>query len=544
MILDNPHVNAIQAHAEPLPAAAAAAPASASAGGTVPASDTSGAPAARLSLRAIRKAWPTVLANDDVGLEVAPGEIHAVLGENGAGKSTLVKIIYGVIQADSGEIQWEGRPVRIASPADARALGIGMVFQHFSLFETLTVAENIALGLGSRTPMETLAERIIETSGRYGLALDPRRHVHELSVGERQRVEIVRCLLQSPRLLIMDEPTSVLPPQLVEPLFETLRTIASEGCSILYISHKLEEIRALCDRATVMRGGRVTATCRPAEHSASELAEMMIGRELPRVTRAAASATAPEVLLAVDKLTIPPSHRYGTGLQSIQLALHAGEILGIAGISGNGQTELLDALCGESLAERAGQVRLCGRDVGRIGVAGRRSLGLATVVEERQGRGAVPALSLTHNALLTASGQGFLRGGGLIDRKAVRRFTERCIERFSVRCSGPDALAGSLSGGNLQRFIVGRELMQTPRVLLVAQPTWGVDVGAAAFIRQSLLDLRNRAAAVLVISDDLDELFEICDRIAVIAGGKLSAPRLTADTDEAEIGLMMAGAKG
>jgi ABC-type uncharacterized transport system ATPase subunit len=522
-ILDNPGVIKNQAIAESPPGAPPGA-------------------SPRLVLRAIRKAWPTVVANDDVSLEVAPGEIHAVLGENGAGKSTLVKIIYGVIQADSGEALWEGRPVRIASPADARRLGIGMVFQHFSLFETLTVAENIALGLGSRTPMASLSEQIVETSRRYGLALDPARHVHELSVGERQRVEIVRCLLQSPRLLIMDEPTSVLPPQLVAPLFDTLRAIAAEGCSILYISHKLEEIRALCHRATVMRAGRVTATCRPAEHSASELAEMMIGRELPRVSRAPAAARTPETLLAVENLTMASGHRFGTGLQSIRFELQAGEILGVAGISGNGQGELLDALSGESLAEHAAQVRLCGRDAGRLGVAARRALGLATVVEERQGRGAVPALSLSQNTLLTAGRQGLLRGGGLIDRTAVRRFTERCIAHFSVRCSGPDALAGSLSGGNLQRFIVGRELMQSPRVLLVAQPTWGVDVGAAAFIRQSLLDLREQGAAVLVISDDLDELFEISDRIAVIAGGRLSAPRPTTDTDEAEIGLMMAGA--
>jgi simple sugar transport system ATP-binding protein len=491
-------------------------------------------------LRGIRKAWPAVLANDDVSLDISPGEIHAVLGENGAGKSTLVKIIYGVLQADAGEILWEGRRARIASPAAARALGIGMVFQHFSLFETLTVAENIALGLGERTPMETLSERIIETSRRYGLALDPRRHVHDLSVGERQRVEIVRCLLQSPRLLIMDEPTSVLPPQLVAPLFETLRTVAAEGCSILYISHKLEEIRSLCDRATIMRGGRVVASCEPAEHTATELAEMMIGRELPRVTRAA-PASDRQVVLSVDGLDLAPSHPFGTSLRSIRFELHSGEILGIAGISGNGQNELLDALSGEVLADEAERIQVRGKAVGRSGVAARRTLGLGVIVEERLGRGAVPAMSLARNVLLTAARQGLLRSNGLIDFQSVRRFAERCIERFSVRCPGPDAPAGSLSGGNLQRFIVGRELLQTPRVLLVAQPTWGVDVGAAAFLRQSLLDLRDQGGAVLVISDDLDELFEISDRIAVLAGGRLGSARPTASTNAAELGLMMAG---
>lgn len=493
----------------------------------------------RLSLAGIRKAWPAVLANDDVSLEVAPGEIHAILGENGAGKSTLVKIIYGVIRADEGRIVWEGRPVQIASPAIARALGIGMVFQHFSLFETLTVTENIALGLGEKTALGRLDKRIVETSRRFGLEVDPRRHIHELSVGERQRVEIVRCLLQSPRLLIMDEPTSVLPPQLVAPLFETLRRIAAEGCSVLYISHKLEEIRSLCDRATVMRGGRVVASCRPAQRSAHELAEMMIGRELPAIHRKASAAGA-EVLLRLRSLSLPTAHRYGTGLEAIDLEVHGGEIIGIAGISGNGQRELIDALSGESLAEQADSIELCGQPVGRIGTARRRALGLATVVEERLGRGAVPGLSLMRNALLTADRRMLVRTG-LIDSRALRQFTRRCIERFSVRCAGPEATAGSLSGGNLQRFIVGRELLKSPRVLLIAQPTWGVDVGAAAFIRQSLLDLRDRGAAVVVISDDLDELLEISDRIAVLAAGRLAPARVVAERSAAEIGLLMAG---
>jgi simple sugar transport system ATP-binding protein len=554
MMPDNPAVNSLTATAQPSSAPGQRSPAPASpdrdapaptpAAGPVPAEPAIGEAAAlplpRLSLAGIRKAWPAVLANDDVSLEVAPGEIHAILGENGAGKSTLVKIIYGVIQADAGSIVWEGRPVQIASPAVARGLGIGMVFQHFSLFETLTVTENIALGLGERTALNRLADRILETSRRFGLEVDPRRHIHELSVGERQRVEIVRCLLQSPRLLIMDEPTSVLPPQLVAPLFETLRRIAAEGCSVLYISHKLEEIRALCDRATVMRGGRVVASCRPAERSARELAEMMIGRELPSIHRSERAAEA-VALLRVRSLTLPAEHRFGTRLQSIDLEVRGGEIVGIAGISGNGQRELLDALSGESLATHADTIELCGQPVGRIGAARRRALGLATVVEERLGRGAVPMMSLARNALLTAHRQALVRTG-LIDSRALRQFTLRCIERFSVRCSGPEAAAGSLSGGNLQRFIVGRELLQSPRVLLIAQPTWGVDVGAAAFIRQSLLDLRDRGAAVLVISDDLDELLEISDRIAVLAGGRLASARPVAQTSAAEIGLLMAGA--
>ena len=493
----------------------------------------------RLELRAITKRWPSVTANDAVSLKVMPGEIHALLGENGAGKSTLMKILYGVIQADAGEIIWGGQTAHIASPAEARRLGIGMVFQHFSLFETLTVVENIALGLGDGSALDELSQRITVISERYGLPIDPRRTVHALSVGERQRVEIVRCLLQEPELLIMDEPTSVLSPQAIENLFGMLRTIAAEGCSVLYISHKLDEIRALCHRATVLRGGKVSARCSPARETHESLARMMIGGDLPEVTRRVAPEASP-VRLELSDLTMPPDDPFGTALNSISLQVRSGEIVGIAGVSGNGQKELIELLSGERLAAQASTILIEQRPAGRLGVSRRRALGLATIVEERLGRGAVPALSLADNALLTA--RGTMLRGAFIDRRALSAFARQCIERFAVRCRSEHAPARSLSGGNLQRFIVGREVLQNPRVLVVAQPTWGVDVGAAAFIRQSLIDLRDAGCAILLVSEDLDELFEVSDRIAVLASGRLSKFYPAADLDAGAIGVMMGAA--
>ncbi|MGC1819052.1 MAG: ABC transporter ATP-binding protein [Casimicrobiaceae bacterium] len=492
----------------------------------------------RLALRGITKAYPGVVANDRIDLDVLPGEIHAVLGENGAGKSTLMKIIYGIVKPDAGTMQWEGRAVRIASPARARRLGLGMVFQHFSLFETLSVAENVALALDAAAAGPDLAAKIRDVSRRYGLTLDPARLVHSMSVGERQRVEIVRCLLQAPRLLIMDEPTSVLTPQAVLRLFDTLRQLAEEGCSILYISHKLDEIRALCHRATVLRAGRVTGECDPRRETTATLARMMIGTELPHPRHRPPVAGAPA--LVVDGLDLRSDDPFGTTLRSISLTVRAGEIVGIAGVSGNGQRELLAALSGERRVARRDAIVLCGTAAGRLGAAQRRSHGLAYVPEERLGRGAVPEMSLTDNALLTARHRGLV-SHGWIRADAARSLATGIIATWGVKAAGPEAAARSLSGGNLQKFIVGREILQAPRVLIAAQPTWGVDVGASAQIRQALIDLRDAGVAVLVVSEELEELIEICDRLAVIAQGRLSPARPVAETTAEGIGLLMAG---
>jgi simple sugar transport system ATP-binding protein len=493
----------------------------------------------RLRLRGIRKVYPGVVANDGIDLAVMPGEIHAVLGENGAGKSTLMKVICGVTPPTDGEMLWEGEPALPADPSHARALGIGMVFQHFSLFETLTVVENVALTLTGASDLAALAREISAVSTRYGLVVDPRRLVHALSVGERQRVEIVRCLMQKPRLLILDEPTSVLTPQAVRELFATLRALAADGCSILYISHKLDEIKELCHVATVLRAGRVTGTCIPSEETPQSMARMMIGADLP-VPRHGAPAAKGEIRLRVAGLSHASPDPFGVDLKDVHLDVHSGEIVGIAGISGNGQKELLWAVSGEEPLAEKYPIQILGIEAGRMRAGRRRRLGFAFVPEDRLGRGALARMTLAENALLTAHRRGMVRRG-LIDLGAVVAFARECIDRFSVACSGPQARADTLSGGNLQKFIVGREVLQQPKVLVVAQPTWGVDVGAAAFIRQALIDLRTAGAAILVISEELDELFEICDRIAVIANGKLSPAKRTVETSIEEIGVWMSG---
>jgi general nucleoside transport system ATP-binding protein len=499
--------------------------------------------ALRLELRGITRRFGSMAANQDVDLAVRPGEIHALLGENGAGKSTLVKIIYGALRADSGVIRWEGQPLQGHDPKAARRLGIGMVFQHFSLFETMTVAENVALGLDRPGPMAALTERIRRVSTEYGLPLDPEREVHSLSVGERQRIEVVRCLLQSPRLLIMDEPTSVLTPQEVENLFATLRRLAREGCSILYISHKLDEIRTLCDRATVLRGGRVVGSCDPRQETATSLAGMMIGEALRRPERRSAEARG-RPRLVLYALDLPAEHAHGVDLRGVALTVRAGEIVGIAGVAGNGQNELMGAISGERLAPGEDDIRIDDRGCGRTGTAGRRLLGLGCVPEERNGHGAVPAFSLVDNALLSARNRAGLVRSGMIRRAAATRFTARVIEGFGVRCAGPAAPAASLSGGNLQKYIVGREILQNPGVLVAAQPTWGVDAGAAALIHRELLDLAAGGAAVLLISQDLDELLALSDQLAVLNNGQLSPLRPTAEVTAEELGLLMGGVHG
>ena len=493
---------------------------------------------ARLALNKITKRYPAVVANDGVDLVVAPGEIHAVLGENGAGKSTLMKVIYGATRPDSGTLSWNGREVSVENPSAARQLGIAMVFQHFSLFDTLTVAENIALGLPPGTRLDALERQIAQTAQQYGLDLEPQRHVHTLSVGECQRVEIVRALLAKPQLLILDEPTSVLTPQAVEKLFETLRQLAAEGCSILYISHKLDEIRALCHTCTVMQSGKVTGVCDPRHETSASLSRMMIGAEPPAVTHRDRPAGA--CVLAVHNLSLPKIHPFATELRNISFDLNAGEIVGVAGVSGNGQQELLAALSGEDTRAQAESVIFQGQNVGQRDAAWRRARGLGFVPEERLGRGAVPELSLADNVLLSQQSTETVRHG-FIRKGAVARIASDIISRFKVKAGGSDAVAASLSGGNLQKYIVGREVMRNPKVLLVAQPTWGVDVGAAAQIRAELMALRDAGCAVLVISEELDELFEISDRLLVMAKGRVSPSVKTSDASIDMIGQWMSG---
>lgn len=491
----------------------------------------------RLELQAISKRYPGVLANDQVSLKVRPGEIHAILGENGAGKSTLMKIIFGAVKPDSGQILFNDAPVHIRSPQEARALGISMVFQHFSLFDTLTTAENVWLGLDRQHSLQEVTQRIRSVSADFGLEVDPLRPVHALTVGERQRVEIVRALLTNPQLLILDEPTSVLTPQAVEKLFVTLRQLASRGCSILYISHKLDEIRALCNHCTVMRAGKVTGEVDPRHESNASLSRLMIGKEPPELQRAA--PTLGEVALAIKNLNVPKLDPFGINLSNIHFELRAGEIVGIAGVSGNGQQALMAVLSGEDPRAAPGTVHLFEHDISQASPRLRRHLGLNSVPEERLGRGAVPTLSLAQNTLLTRTDA--IGPGGWLRMVGIKGMTLELIDRFQVKASGPDALARSLSGGNLQKFIMGREIDAEPKVLLVSQPTWGVDVGAAAQIRGELLKLRDAGCAILVVSEELDELFEISDRMMVMAKGRLSPsiPMDQASVDQ--IGIWMSG---
>ena len=492
-----------------------------------------------LSLTSVTKAYPGVVANDAVSLRIAPGEVHALLGENGAGKSTLVKMIYGLVKPDSGQMHMHGQPFAPAEPRVARAAGVGMVFQHFSLFDAMSVAENIALGMENAPKLGALSAQITAVSEAYGLPLSPDRIVGDLSAGERQRVEIIRCLLQEPKLLIMDEPTSVLTPQEVEILFKTLRKLSGEGTAILYISHKLEEIRALCDHATILRLGKVVGECTPRDTTAREMAELMVGKLLQTPTRAGQAAG--DVVLSLGSLNAPPPNAFGMALKDISLDLRAGEILGIGGVAGNGQDELLAALSGERTIPR-GMLHFKGEDIGPLGPTARRTRGLLAAPEERMGHAAAPDMSLTENAMLTGAVREGLDKGGFLDWPAATRFAEKIIAQFDVRTPGPRAAARSLSGGNLQKFVIGREVMQRPEVLVVNQPTWGVDASAAAAIRQALLDLAQNGAALIVISQDLDELMEISDRFAALNEGRLSVPRPAQGITVEEIGLMMGGA--
>jgi len=494
----------------------------------------------RLELIGITKAYPGVVANNNVSLKIMPGEIHALLGENGAGKSTLVKFIYGVQKADAGRVMWEGQQVQISSPNVARKLGVGMVFQHFSLFDALTVEENITLGISPELTKGDLAGRIREVSLQYGLPLDPGRYVHTLSVGERQRIEVVRCLLQDPRLLIMDEPTSVLTPQEVDELFKTLRRLSEEGVSILYISHKLEEIKALCHTATIMRMGEVVAECTPGNETARSMAEMMMGANLVSPERTDRQ-TDGSVKLELRDLTAVSAHHHGTDLKNINLKVRAGEIMGIAGIAGNGQRELMEILSGEVRVDDANSVQIDGVAAGRLDPVQRRLAGVGLVPEERLGHGAVPDMSLWENGFLSAAVKMKLVKNGFIQIAASNAFAEDVVNEFNVKTPGVSHMATSLSGGNLQKFIIGREIMQNPGVIVALQPTWGVDAGSAAAIRQALINLAAQGAAVLAVSQDLEELFEISDSIAVICEGRMSEPRLAENITVEEIGLLMAG---
>lgn len=486
-----------------------------------------------LEARGVEKRFGEVRANRGVNLAVRPGEVHALIGENGSGKSTLINILCGAIKADGGEVRWRGEPVRLSSPAAARRRGIGAVFQHFALFASLSGAENIALGLDEWTPPEKLAPRLRELGERYGLALSPHLAAGALSAGEKQRLEILRCLLQEPQLMILDEPTSVLTPVETEKLFVLLRRLADEGRAVLFISHKLDEVESLCDQATVLRRGETVGCCQPKNTPREKLVEMMVGHDLEaRDFHSDSNAAANKVRLEIKGLRKSEGAPVSVG----ELKLRAGVITGVAGIAGNGQESLLDCISGE-ISTRADCVILDGEAIGALGVRARRRRGLLATPTDRHDRAVASELSLQDNTFIgAADARTFLRRR-LLDGGRLRKFAEKVIGEFDVVAEGAAARAGSLSGGNLQKYIMGRAILQKPQVLAAANPTWGVDVRSAQFIHRQLADLRASGAAVLLISEDLDELLTLCDEIAVINNGALDAPQM--DFDRARVGARM-----
>ena len=473
----------------------------------------------------ISKSFGDVAANKDISISVRQGEILALLGENGAGKSTFVKMTDGVLKPDAGSFLWNGEPVAITSPGVARRIGIGMIFQHFSSFEALTVLENLALALPERS-IAQIRREITAISGKYKLAIKLKSRVEQLSAGEKQRVEIVRALLQDPKLLILDEPTSVLTPQEADRLFDILKTLANDGMAMIYISHRLKEIRKLCDRATILRNGQVSGHCNPRTTSVTEIAGMMIGKAADPIQRSTTYTGGPR--LVVDDLSL--RNKDGVSLKNINFSARRGEIMGIAGIAGEGQDLLFAALSGERRVMRPDSVRVDDIPVCGMGPTARRRRGLAFAPEQRIGHSAVSEFSLPQNLRLTRHG---MDGTSF---KELRARSEIICEEYDVRSVGKAPKAGTLSGGNLQKFVIGRELDREPDVFIVAQPTWGVDAGAAAFIRNRLLSVAQRGGAVVLISQDLDEIFQIADRVAVLHRGELSDTYNTADISPEQIG--------
>jgi general nucleoside transport system ATP-binding protein len=498
-----------------------------------------------LELRGIDKRFGPVHANRAVDLTLRSREVLGLLGENGAGKTTLMNILFGIYRADAGEIRIEGRPVAIRSPADALAAGIGMVHQHFHLVERHSVLENLTVGEPGRRGLidRTGARaRLAEIGARYGLHLDPDRPAGALSVGEQQRLEIVKALYRGARVLILDEPTSVLTPQETEGLFAAIRAMAAQGVGVIFISHKLNEVRAITDRLVVMRQGAVVAeAANDGTVTARRLAELMCGHELAAPAREAARPG--PVLLALDGVSTRRGPEHPVALKDVSLSVRGGEILGIVGVSGNGQRELAE-LIGGTLKASSGRIEVAGRTVTGAGARRLRRSGVALVPEDRLGTGLLSTLPLTDSMILARVGEAPFSRCGILNRGAARRFVAAQIDKFGIRATGPEARTGTLSGGNLQKALLARELAFEPLVLVAAQPTRGLDVAAKDFVHRQLLGLRARGRAVIVISEDLEELFEIADRIAVMFEGRILDVMPAAEAEVARIGLLMAGAEG
>ncbi|HEX7176157.1 MAG TPA: ABC transporter ATP-binding protein [Pyrinomonadaceae bacterium] len=500
-----------------------------------------------LELRDITKRFGEVLANDGVSVRVEPGTIHAIVGENGAGKSTAMRIAYGFYTADAGDILVDGQVRRISTPHDAIRLGIGMVHQHFMLVETMTVAENIVLGAepgsAAAIDLKQAGVRVRALSNEFRLAVDPEAVVENLSVGQQQRVELLKALYREARLLILDEPTAVLTPQEVEEFFQILRRMREQGKTVVIITHKLSEVLAISDDVTVMRDGRVVGSVKTAETSAAELARMMVGREvLLRVEKA--EGRPGEAVLSVRNLSVVADEG-GRGVRDVTFDVRAGEIVGIAGVEGNGQTELMEALAGLVAPERIhGAVELNGADITRMGARRRRESGIAHVPEDRHRRGLLLDFDLAENSIL---GDHYRRpavggpGGVFLDNGGIRGRALEIINDFDVRPANPDLPARALSGGNQQKLVIGREFELKPKLLLVSQPTRGVDIGAIEFIHRKLVEMRESGCAILLVSAELEEITSLADRLLVLYHGRVVGEVDPRTATQEEIGLLMTG---
>ncbi len=495
-------------------------------------------------MRGITKRFPGVLANDNVDFDVRAGEVHALLGENGAGKSTLMKILYGMYRPDEGEILLNGEVVDISSPTDAINLGIGMIHQHFMLVETLTVAENVALGLpssrGPLTDLDRVSERILALADVYGLHVDPDAYIWQLSVGQQQRVEIIKALYRGAALLILDEPTAVLTPQEVDEFFVIMRQMVEEGHALIFISHKLHEVIDISHRVTVLRDGRVIGSCPTSQTSKADLANWMVGREVEQaLDRGQVERGEPRLVLeGVSAL----SERGTPALKNVSLEVHAGEILGVAGVSGNGQRELAEVVNGLRPLT-GGRILLEGEDVTRTSTAELIDKMLSYIPEERMRDGVIREFTVAENLILREHHKPPFSRSGFLNLPYIAQHSEELIQRFQVKTPSRDTRAKNLSGGNIQKVVLARELSRKPRVLVAAQPSRGLDIGATEYVHQRLLEQRRNGTAILLISEDLDEILALSDRIAVIFEGQIMGVLPREDASPEKLGLLMAGVK-
>ena len=496
-----------------------------------------------IEMLGIRKEFPGIVANDNINLQVEEGEIHAILGENGAGKSTLMSILFGLYQADKGVIKVRGKEVSIKSPNDAFDLGIGMVHQHFQLVHNFTVAENIILGKegGFVYDIKSASKKIKEISKRYGREIEPDMVIEDITVGMQQRVEILKMLYRDADILIFDEPTAVLTPQEIDELMTIMKNLAAEGKSIILITHKLDEIKRVAKRCTIIRRGKFIGVVDVATTSVNEMAAMMVGRPVSfKVDKA--PNTPGEAVLEVENLNVL-NNKGVLGVKDFSLSVRRGEIVGIAGVDGNGQTELIEAITGLRKIQ-SGSIKFLGDDISSLSIKERNEKGLGHIPEDRQKRGLILSFPIASNMVIKDFDKAPFSKNGILDKDAIRKYSQEIVDKFDVRSGeGIDSLAGMLSGGNQQKAIIGREVTEDPDLLIAVQPTRGLDVGAIEFIHQAIVAQRDKGKAVLLVSFELDEIFNLSDRIAVINAGRLIDIVKTEDTDVHDVGLMMAGIK-